>query len=288
MFHTKFQQLLASSVVLLLASASAQANDYALEPIKTESAKIQDAITLSFSWETFEGMELDEVEDFNGWTMASELVWPFLDKFQIRFKLPLRTDGDAQVKPDNWIVPGMPIDVEGNGGVYDFITAQFEHQLMFEAQHDYNLSYYLGGGAVGYPLDTNLPRPGSGTDAINHNGTVFLLGVKADTQRDDMHWLGNAGFRWYEGSDDLNPSNNDQFLALDLKAAVVFAPWGNHVYPVIEATYLGDFSDLNQIAIIPELLFPINSHVELKAGASIGLGGSGSEYGAQTEISIRF
>lgn len=287
MFDFSPGKLLLGSLTLSIAM-TVQAADYSMQPIKTDPAQTQDKVMLSFSWESFNGMELDEVEDFDGWTAAMELVVPFLDRFQLRFNMPLRTEGDATVKSDFWLHPGLDIDVEGNGGVFDFITLVFEHQLFHEQEQGYNLSYYVGGGAVGYPLDTTLPRPGSGYDAINHNGTVIMLGVKADGERWGTRLLGNAGIRGYQRSDDLYPGDSDQFYVLDAKAAVIFAPWGQYVHPVLELTYLGDFSDVNQFALLPELLIPVNKHLELKAGASFGLGGNGSEYGAQAEASVRF
>lgn len=274
--------------LIFFVAMSVQAADYSMQPIKTDPARIQDKIMLSVSWESFQDMELDEVENFDGWTVATELVVPFMDKFQFRFNLPLRTEGDAVVKSDHWLRPGIDIDVEGNGGVFDFITLVFEHQLFGEQDKGYNLSYYVGGGAVGDQLETTLLRPGEGTDSINHNGTVWMLGVKADTERWDTRLLGNLGIRGYARSDDLNPGGNDQMYLLDLKGAVIFAPWGKYVHPVLEFTYLGDFTDVNQITLLPELLIPVNPHLELKAGVAIGLGGNGSEIGGQAEASIRF
>ena len=178
--------------------------------------------------------------------------------------------------------------MEGNGGVFGFITLVFEHQLFGEQDKGYNLSYYVGGGAVGDELETTLLRPGEGTDSINHNGTVWMLGVKADTERWDTRLLGNLGIRGYARSDDLNPGGNDQMYLLDLKGAAIFAPWGKYVHPVLELTYLGDLSDVNQFTLLPELLIPVNPHLEIKAGVAIGLGGNGSEIGGQAEASIRF
>jgi len=274
--------------LLLCCVMMVQADDYSMQPIKTEPAQIQDRVMFSTSWESFQGVELDEVEDFDGWTAAAELVVPFMDKFQLRFNMPLRTEGDAVVKSDHWLRPGLEIDVEGNGGVFDFITLAFEHQLYREQEKGYNLSYYVGGGAVGYPLDTTLYRRGHGTDSINHNGTVFMGGVKADAERWGGRLLGNAGLRAYGRSDDLSPGGNDQLYVLDLKTAMIFAPWGQYVHPVLELTYLGDFSDMNQITLLPEVLIPVNPHLELKAGVAIGLGGNGSEFGGQAEVSVRF
>lgn len=272
----------------LVATQSAAAGSYQLQPIRTDYAQTLSEASLSLSYESFSDLELDEIEAFDGWTAALELVFPFKEKFQLRLALPFHTEGDAVVKEDHWFSPGMEIDVEGDGGVFEFSTLVFEHQLFKEQEDGYNLSYYVGGGAVANPLETTLPRARTGYDYINHQGTVFLAGIKYDAERWGGRVLGNAGVRSYTRSDDLYPGNNDQFFILDLKTAMIFSPWGNRVYPVLEFTYLGDFSDMNQVTLLPELIVPVNQHLELKAGAALGLGGNGSESGAHAEMTVRF
>ncbi|WP_456407990.1 hypothetical protein [Thiolapillus sp.] len=271
----------------LLTATLAAAGDRTPEPIKTLSPETGSEIEIKFSYDAFTGVELDEVEEFDGWTAIAEVSMPFMEKFRLRLSYPFKTEGDAVVKADHFIMPGESIDVDGNGGVFDFLTITFEHQLKSAEEEGYGLAYYLGGGAVPSRLDTTLARPGSGYDAINHTGSVFLAGVKLDRYHSFGHGLLNLGLRYYGSSDDLNPGNSDQFVVADLKAALVFNPWGS-VYPVMELTYLGDFSDMNQFTIYPELVFPIGKHVDLKAGAAIGLGGNGNEFGGQAQIGIKF
>lgn len=263
------------------------AGEYQVQPIKTTYARTSSAITVDGWFESMRGMELDEVEDYDGWTAGIDLLVPFLDRFQLRLSLPMRTEGSAVVKESHRRHAGESIDIEGYGGLFDFAKLTFEHQLVDESTHGYNFSYYVGGGTVLNPLDTTLLRPnGIDNDKINHRGRVFLGGVKYDRQQSWSRILGNAGIRYY-ASDDLSPSS-DQFVALDLKAAAVFSPWRGRIYPVLEFVYLGDFKDLNQVALIPEVVVPLNRHLELKAGANVGLGGNGSEFGGLAEITAHF
>ena len=92
MFDFSPGKLLLGSLMFFVAM-SVQAADYSMQPIKTDPARIQDKIMLSVSWESFQDLELDEVEDFDGWTVATELVVPFMDKFQFRFNLVNRDEG---------------------------------------------------------------------------------------------------------------------------------------------------------------------------------------------------
>jgi len=271
----------------LLAATMATAGKRSPEPLKTLSPETGTEMEFRLSYESFSGMELDEVEDFDGWTTMAEVSMPFLDKFRIRFSYPFKTKGDARVKPDHYIMAGESIDIDGNGGVFDFMTFTFEHQLKSVDDAGYGLAYYLGAGAVPERLETTLARPGSGYDAISHTGTVFLAGVKLDRQHGFGHGIANLGLRYYGSSDDLNPGSSDQFVVADLKAAIMFHPWGS-VYPVLELTYLGDFSDMNQFTLYPGLVLPLGKNIDLKAGAAIGLGGNGNEFGGHAQAVFRF
>lgn len=271
----------------LLATALAVAGERTPEPIRTLSPESGSDIEFKFSYDAFTGVELDEVEDFDGWSATAEISVPFMDKFRLRLSYPFRTEGDAVVREDHWRAPGEDIDLDGNGGVFDFMTLVFEHQLRSASDSAFGLSYYLGGGAVPDPLHTTLTGPNGGTDSINHHGTVFLVGARLDRYHSFGHGMVNLGLRYYESSDDINASGNDQFVAADFKLAMVFNPWGS-IYPVLELTYLGDFTDMNQFTLYPELVFSIGKHVDLKAGAAIGLGGNGNEFGGQAQLGIKF
>jgi hypothetical protein len=272
---------------LFLVTGASIAGNRTPEPIKTLSPETGSDVELKLSYESFQGMELDESENFDGWTTMAEVSMPFMDRFRLRLTYPFRTEGDADVKDDQPIMPGESIDIEGNGGVFDFLTLQFEHQLKSVEQDGYGFSYYIGGGAVPSRLDTTKQRPNGGFDAFNHTGTVILGGVRMDRQHGFGHGILNLGLRYYGASDDLAPGNNDAFAVADLKGAIMFNPWGP-VHPVVELIYLGDFSDMNQLSVIPGLVFPLGRNVDLKAGATIGLAGNGSEFGAQAQAVVKF
>ncbi len=282
----KHSLIFAAGGCLLLASM-AVAGQRSPEPLKTLSPETGAAMEFKLSYESFSGVELDEVEDFDGWTTMAEVSMPFMDRFRIRFSYPFNTEGDATVKSDHYIMPGESIDIDGNGGVFDFMTFTFEHQLQSVDDAGYGLAYYLGVGAVPERLETTLARPGSGYDAINHTGTVFLAGIRMDRRHGFGHGIANLGLRYYGSSDDLNPGSGDQFVVADLKAAILFNPWGA-VHPVLELTYLGDFSDMNQLTLYPGLVLPLGKRIDLKAGAAIGLGGNGSEFGGHAQAVFRF
>ena len=272
-----------------LATTASVAAGEAPEPMRTSYAAMGSEIEARLWYETFNNVELEEAEEFDGWTATAELSVPFLDRFQLRLTYPFRTDGDATVKLNQDNDPGKDITIKGNGGVYDFVTLTFEHQLFFAGEKGYDLTYYLGGGTRGDRLHTTKYNREDGRyDPFNHTGHVFQGGMKMDRMYDFGRLAVNAGFRYYWNTDDIYPGGNkDSFLAADLRGAVVFSPWGP-VHPVVEVTYLGDFKDFNQFTLLPELLWPVGSHVDLKGGVTLGLGGTGSEYGGQAEIAVHF
>ncbi|HHH13077.1 MAG TPA: hypothetical protein ENJ98_02475 [Thiolapillus brandeum] len=259
------------------------------EPMRTSQAAVGSGAEVRLWYEAFNGVELDEAEEFDGWSATAEASVSFGERYRLRLTYPFKTDGDAIIKEGQGYPPDTDITIEGNGGVYDFLTFTFEHQLFFAADRGYNLGYYLGGGTKADRLDTTKYNPEDGRyDFFNHTGSVFHGGVKFDRVHGFGRVLANAGIRYYWSSDDIYPGGNkDSFLAVDLRGAVVFQPWGA-VHPAVELTYLGDFSDFNQLTLLPELLWSVGDHVDLKAGATIGLGGTGSQYGGQAEIAVHF
>ncbi len=277
--------LLVLWLVLFVARVSAQAP----EPLLTLRAATDDRVTMRLGYESFHDMELDEVDRFDGWTAAAELSVPFMERFRLRLAWPFRTEGDAVIKPGQGYPPDTEIDIEGSGGVYDFATLTFEHQLVFAADRGFDLGYYLGLGTKADRLDTTKYNPDDGrNDPFNHTGNLMHLGVRFDRMHGFGEVLGNAGVRYYWNSDDIYPGGNkDSFLALDLRGAVVFHPWGS-VYPAVELAYLGDLSDFNQFTLVPELLWPVAEPLHLKLGVVVGLGGTGSQYGGRAELAVRF
>ena len=258
------------------------------EPLRAQYADISEKMELKISWQSFSGMEVDEVEDFDGWTATAEFSVPFAQRFRLRLNYPFKTKGDARVKDDQPMQQGERVDVEGNGGVYDFMILAFEHQLIFAQDSGYNLAYYINGGRVPGRLETTKKdiKVAGTFDPMNHTGMMFGGGVLFDRAHSFGQIIANLGLRYYTDSDDLHPDGSDSFPALDAKLAWIGSPWGT-VHPAVEVTYLGDFSDLNQFSLLPELLFTHNNF-DLKLGAEIGLGGSGNDLGAVLQAGIHF
>jgi len=128
-------KLSALTSVLALSTLTAHAVNSTRQPINTRFAQTQDAISIEATGSTFTDIELEEADDFDGWTAAAEVVIPlkFLSEstsnMQVRFYLPAYTDGDARTTDSELPEPvGTKIDIDGNGGLYDYMTGQFEHQ----------------------------------------------------------------------------------------------------------------------------------------------------------------
>lgn len=256
-----------------------------LLPLETRYAQTLEGLTLTGSYRYFTDMELQEADRFDGWSLDLDLSLPLNDRFQLWLSLPVYTRGQARLTNPGQPDTGREIDIKGNGGVYNFTTLNFEHQLGFARDSGYNLGYYLGLGMVVDPLDTTTAKG----DVYNHRGRMTQGGVKLDGTAwgDSIRWLGNFGLRWYWQTDDLSPSG-DNFTYIDLKGAAIFPAWGEGVHPVIEATYLGDFGQYNALTLSPELILSLGPDLSLKAGIPVGLGGEGNQLGATAQFSYRF
>lgn len=272
------------STTLVLTAFTAHAGNSTQQPILTRFAQTQSESSFELSATRFTDVELDEADHFDGWTAKAELTIPFEDDKQIRLSIPFYTDGDARLTKPGSSFTGKIIDIDGNGGVFDYATLQYEHQVRFADQSNYNLAYTLGGGFRTKELDTTTG------DKFNHTGRMLLLGAKADSYINggDSQLLINAGIRYYHDADDLNPENKDSWTWADIKTAVIFSKWGERTQPVIEASYLGDFNDYNELALVPELVFLLDKSVSLKLGAIIGVTDDGNDAGAVGSLSINF
>lgn len=264
---------------LLSTSFTAVAQNPTLQPISTNFAQTQTQISLDLSASSFSNVELDEADDFDGYTTSFELTVPFDANKQFRLSVPFYTKGDAYLKPG-----GQPIDIDGYGGVFDYSTLQFEHQKLFADESGFNLAYTLGGGIRTAVLDT-----GTG-DYYNHTGKILLLGINMDKSiyGDEAKLLLNAGIRYYFDADDLHPRGVDSWAWADIKGAIIFKPWGQYVRPALELTYLGGFNDYNAVSLMPELIIQVTENASLKLGGIIGLTSDGNQGGVTSELSFSF
>ncbi len=279
--------------ILTLSSLTAHAVNSTLQPISTRFAQTQDAISIEVGASSFSDIELEEADSFDGWTAGAEVVVPFafmsdrLENMQVRLLIPFYTDGDATITDPALPDVGQDIDIDGNGGLYDFATAQFEHQLFTLEDDGFNAAYYVGWGKVLESLDTTT----SDKDLYNHSGKVTVAGIKYDRPvsifGNESQLLLNAGVRHYYDTDDLHPDDEDSFTWADLRTAIVFESIGEYIVPVLELTFLGD-SDYSDLKLQPQVIIPFNDNFSVKLGGYVGLTSDGSDNGGAASLAIGF
>ncbi|RLA17103.1 MAG: hypothetical protein DRQ56_09705, partial [Gammaproteobacteria bacterium] len=164
-----------------------------------------------------------------------------------------------------------------------------EHQLSSVETSGYNAGYSIGFGQITDQLETDT----SDDDLYNHTGRVIVAAINMDKPIFDgkSQWLINAGVRYYFDTDDLHPDGRADFTWADIKTAVIFQPWALgklQMQPVLELTYLGEFSNYNALALMPELIFPFGKSASFKLGGIIGLTNDGNQGGVVGELSIGF
>ncbi len=117
-----------------------------------------------------------------------------------------------------------------------------------------------------------------------------MFGFKADKQLNDCWtFVGNVGGRYYWDSDDIHPNGgSDMFFLLEASAAWIYAPRNAWVYPAVEVLYQGTVSDYNSVQVVPQIIIPIGSHIDLNAGVSVGLLDDGPSTEARVQLNISF
>lgn len=293
--NTSTLKLSALTSVLALCAVTANAVNSTRQPINTRFAQTQDAISIEATASTFTEIELEEADDFDGWTSGAEIVVPlqFLSdstsNMQVRVFIPTYTDGDAKTTDPELPEPvGTKIDIDGNGGLYDYMTGQLEHQLFNEKDDGFNAAYTIGWGKVYESLDTTT----SDKDLYNHSGKVVLAGIKYDRPisifGNESQLLLNGGIRSYYDTDDLHPDDKDEFTWADLKGAIIFEQMGDHILPVLELTYLGGFGDYDELLLKPEVIVPFCDNASIKLGGILSLSNDGNQGGFAGSVSYGF
>ena len=257
-------------------------SEFELQPIFTRYAKISKKITFSTTFRAYRDAELQEAENLDALGVDADLVVPFLNRFQVRLNVPIYTTGEARlIKP-----PHENITVESHGGTFDFTSVQLEWQFLNQEDHGVNMLLSGGAGVPLERLNTSI------YDQYNHKGQVALGQLRVDRRMND--WLtlvGHLGARYYFVSDDLNPAGNaagDVFTLAEGFVAGVFNPWDNKIVPVLELAYTGDFGKYNSVLLVPEIIWPVSKHFELKAGGTFGLTSDGERIGARVQAVVRF
>ncbi|MCP5538046.1 MAG: hypothetical protein H7A51_17665 [Akkermansiaceae bacterium] len=260
-----------------------------LSPLFSRYAQTAKAITLRAGYRDFKDVELQEADSFDGTTLDAEIIVPLSDSLQLRFYYPYSTDGEAR-----HIASGSSMDIDGSGGLLDYPSLILDYQFKHATSPgDYNLAAYFGIGYVLQHLEAKITTPGKtygSIDRYNHRGAVALFGLKADRQLNNCWtFVGNIGGRYYWDSDDIHPnSDSDKFFLVDASAALIYNPNNAWIYPAVELVYQGDVSDYNSLQVVPQVIIPFGSHVDLNAGVSFGLLDDGPSTEARVQLNVRF
>ena len=273
------------------ASFAQMEGEYQLQPIVTRYAETAKKVTLNAGIHLFNDVDLQEADNFDGYTVDMDLTIPIpgTKHWQVRLGVPFYTAGTARLTKTGEPDTGKEIDIRGYGGVFDFANIQVEYQFLEESVKGFNAAAY---GGIGERLDY-LKTSTVADDKYNHKGLVGLMGLKGDVHcGEDWRFAANLGARYYFKSDDLNPADTSTsgsvFWLVEASFAAIYHPWKAPVFPVAELLYQGVISDYNSVLFVPEIIYAINSHVELKAGAPIGLTGDGESFGGRFQITTRF
>jgi hypothetical protein len=277
--------------VLLLFAANAFADNgdtrarqnlYELEPVYTRNARNAQRITVNLTYDNFRNVRIEEAEDFDGYTTKAEVVVPFGEnkRWEVRLEIPFYTDGDA------WsIKTQQDIDIDGNGGVFDFANMVLQRELSTVDTCLVNTSVYFGYGHRTEALDTSID------DKYNHRGQLVRFGLNIDNARADRDIRLQASMdgRYYFDTDDLNPSNNGtEFYLMNLSGAAVYNDEG-FIKPAFEVLYSTDFNKRQIIQAVPELIIPLGTMAEIKGGYAFGHSdGEGSTQTATVRTTFRF
>ena len=228
--------------------------------------------------EFFDGLDLQEAEDLEGWTTGLDFTIPFNRAMQLRLLLPVRTEADGVL-----VAGGDDIDIKGWGGTFRFATLAFEHQIVGTDGGQNRLSYMVGAGVRTGNLKTDTP------DRYNHRGRSLHLGIRYDRilARGGALML-DTELRFYEESDDLNPGNlsDDRFFWGTINGAWLLARRGA-VTPALELTAaLGE--NHTALSLVPELFIAAGDTVDLKFVVPIGVTADAPNWGAQFRLTANF
>lgn len=270
---------------IIVPPAPEPCSDHEIQPLFSRYAQTASSLTLRAGYRAFEDVELQEIDELDGTSYDVEVLIPFNDRLQLRIYYPLHVEGDARD-----IATGEDVDLDGDSGLLDFPSLTLEYQFKkADAPGDYNLAFYFGVGYVQESVDSET-GPNRTLDRINHRGAAALFGLKADKQLNNCWtFVGNVGGRYYWDSDDIHPnSDSDKFFLIDASAAFIYAPNDAWVFPAVEVVYQGDVSDYNSLQVVPQVIIPIGSHVDLNAGVSVGLLDDGPSTEGRLQLNVRF
>ncbi len=289
-FHaTTLARWLVCCPLLAVAGAGLTAGSSRPEPMFTRYAGIYQAPTLDIRAEYFVDKPMEEMQDFDGYGLTLDFTWPLNAMSQLELLAPIYTSGDGVYDNPGNGFNGVPIDVEGYGGVRQFMSLIYERRLPWlEHRLGANVAWLAGAGKRAKTLDAEYR--GTTVDRFNHTGHNFQVGLKLD---DDIlggaqTLLGNLRYVMFRDSDDINLTGGAaSFDVLYASGAVMF---NNHgpVRPVLEAILEHDFESYTAFSLAPELLYAAGGQWDLKAGLPFRLTSDGQQYAAELELTFRF
>jgi hypothetical protein len=282
--------LMVSSLLLLFSvNVAAGGSKAMVEPLFTRYARTYQAPTLNFRAEYFKDKPMEEMTDFDGYTLALDFTWPFNDRSQLRVLWPFYTNGEGVYDKPEHLFDGVNVDVEGYGGVRDFPSIIYERRFSWlEKKTGVNVAWLAG---IGRRLNLLLvEHKGNEIDRFNHTGFNYQAGLKMDSdiRQGSMTLLGNLRYVRYHYPDDINLSDNDtSFGVLHLTGAVMFNDYGRFT-PVLEAILKADFKDFTAFSLAPELIYSLSDNYDIKFGVPFRLTSDGQEYAADLGLTYRF
>lgn len=270
-------------LLLTLSSGTARADvaragvDAVARPLIARPATTTTVFNLDVYGTYVDGQSLQEAEDFRGWTVGLDATVPLNRAMQLRVLLPVRTEGEAVLRAG-----GEDIDIEGWGGLFDYGTLFFEHQLRGRDGGPNRFAYSLGIGWRTGVLETGTP------DKYNHQGRSLHLGGRYERRLKAGTLLVDAEYRSYEVSDDLNPANlnDDRFNLFRLTGAWMGVRRGA-LTPAVELT-TEVVEDYVAVSVVPELFLRTGRTVEIKLGAPVGLTADAPDWGASLRATLAF
>lgn len=282
--------LLASSWLLPFSTGVAAGGNKAMaEPIFTRYARIYQAPTLDFRSEFFRDKPMEEMTDFDGYTLSLDFTYPINERSQLQVLLPFYTNGDGDYDKPGSASDGLSLDVEGYNGVRDFFSIIYERRFSWlEEKTGGNVAWLAGVGRSMDPLDAKYQ--GDVVDRFNHRGNNAQLGLKFDDDisAGDMTLLGNLRLIVYWDTDDINlTGGGTTFEVLSASGAVMFNQYGRFT-PVLETILEADFNDYLAFSLAPEVIYTLTDSFDVKLAVPFRLTHDGQKVAADLELTYRF
>jgi len=260
-----------------------------VEPIFARYARIYKAPTLDFRVEYFRDKPMEEMDDFDGYSLFLDFTFPINEMSQIELLAPFYTKGDGDYKKPGDPNNGKSVDVEGYGGVRDFPSIIYERRFPWlENLLGINMAWMAGGGKRLAYLD--VEHKGNKIDRFNHSGYNYQFGLKIDDdiQQGAMTWLGNLRYVKFIEVDDIKlTGDGPDFEVLYATGAIMLNDYGA-LTPVLEVLLEHDFEDFTSFSLSPELIYTAADSWDIKLGVPFRLTGDGQKYAAELELTYRF